>query len=157
MAVAIPILMYASAGIAAYGAIQQGKAQQAAATFNAITALQDGTMARSEALLQAQQTQRETVLRLGQARAAQGASGGTNEGSALDVIADIGRQGELERQFDIYKGEAKARGYTNTATLDFMQADRARDATLTGAGTALLGGAASARSAQVVKLNRTAG
>jgi hypothetical protein len=147
MAVAVPIIMYATAAMAAYGAIQQGKAQQAAATFNAITAMQDETMAKGEALLQAQQTHRETVLRLGKARAAQGASGGTAEGSFLDVVGDIAKQGELERQYQLWKGEAKARGYRNTAELDLAQGESAREASYIGAGSELLGGGARATEA----------
>lgn len=140
MAVALPIIMYAAAGLAAYGAIQQGKAAQAAATFNAITSMQEASMARSEALLQAQQTQRETVLRIGAIRAKQGAGGGTAEGSVLDVIADSARQGELERQYQLYKGEARAAGHENTAELDFAMGENARQASYVSAGTELLGG-----------------
>lgn len=147
MAVAVPVLMYASAAMAAYGAIQQGKATQAAATFNAITSLQDASMARSEALMQAQQTQRENVLRIGAARANQGASGGTAEGSFLDVVSDLAKQGELERQYQLWRGEAKARGYTNTATLDFAQGRAANEASYMRAGTELLGGAARGQAA----------
>jgi hypothetical protein len=147
MAVAVPILMYASAALAAYGAIQQGKADQAAATFNAITSMQDASMARSEALLQAQQTQRENVMRIGAIRANQGASGGTAEGSFLDVVGDVAKQGELERQYQIYRGEAAARGHTNTATLDFAQGRAANDASVTRAGSELLGGGARATGA----------
>jgi hypothetical protein len=133
-------MMYAAAGLAAYSAIQQGKAQQAAATFNAITSMQDATMARSEAMLQAQQTQRETVVRLGAIRANQGASGGTAEGSVLDVIGDVARQGELEKQYQTWRGEAKARGYVNTAALDFSSGENARNASYVGAGSELLAG-----------------
>ena len=148
MAVAAPFMMYAAAAMAAVGAIQQGKAQQAAATFNAITSMQDETMARSEALLQAQQTQRETVLRLGTIRANQGASGGTAEGSVLDVIGDVAKQGELERQYQIYRGEERARGYKNTAELDFSQGANAREASLVSAGSELTSGAARGMEAQ---------
>lgn len=140
MAVAVPIAMWAMAGLAAYGAIQQGKAQQAAATFNAITSMQDATMARSEALLQAQQTHRETVLRLGTIRANQGASGGTAEGSVLDVIGDVARQGELEKQYQVWRGEARARGYVNTAELDFSSGENSRNASYISAGSELLSG-----------------
>jgi len=147
MAVVIPFVMYAAAGLAAYGAIKQGQAQQAAATFTAITSLQEGQMARSEALLRAQQTQRETALRLGAIRAQQGARGGTNEGSVLDVIADTARQGELERQFQLWKGEAAAAGAKNTASLDFAQGENAVQSSYISAGSELLGGGSKAYSA----------
>jgi len=138
MAVAIPIAMYVSAGIAAYSAIQQGKAASAAAHFNAMTQKSEAAQSRSEALAQSIQQQRETVLRLGAARAAAGATGGTGEGSALDLIGDIASQGELERQWIIYQGESRARGFERTAELDIMQGRAAMDAGIArGAGAAL--------------------
>ena len=154
MAVAIPVMMYVAAGLSAVAAVQQGKAASAAATFNAISATQDAAAARSEALAQSIQTQRETVLRIGAIRAAGGASGGTGEGSVLDVVADVAAQSELERQFVLYKGEARARGYERTAQLDFMQARAAREAGNINAATAALGGGYKAYSAgQALRVN----
>ena len=147
MAVAIPVMMYVAAGLSAVAAIQQGKAVSAAATFNAISATQDAAAARSEALAQSLQTQRENVLRIGAIRAAAGASGGTGEGSVLDVVADAAAQGELERQFVLYQGEARARGYQRTAQLDFMQARAAREAGNINAASAAIGGGSRAYSA----------
>jgi hypothetical protein len=135
--------MFASAGLAAMSAIQQGKAAEAASAFNAMVQKQNAEQARSEARMQAAQTERENFLRLGAIRAAQGASGGTGEGSVLDVIADTARQGELERQHKLYQGEAAARGYTNTATLDVMRGRAEKQAGQLRAGTELLSGAAS--------------
>jgi len=148
VAVAIPYLMFASAGLAAVSAIRQGQAAQAAAAFNATVQRQNAEMARGEAQMQAAQTERENFLRLGAIRAAQGASGGTSEGSVLDVIADTARQGELERQFQLYKGEAAARGYTNTAALDEFEGRAAGRAGVLRAGTELLSGGASGLMAQ---------
>lgn len=148
MAFFAPALMYISAGVAAYSAIQQGKAAEAAAAFNEITNRQNAEMARSEARVRASQTERETMLRLGAIRAAQGASGGTGEGSVLDVIADSARQGEMERQYALYQGEASARGYKNTASLDAMQGKQAATAGYLKAGQELLGGAYAANRAQ---------
>ena len=145
MAVAIPFLMMASAAVAAYGAIQQGQAAKAAGKFNEAVNAQNAEIARTNARVQAGQVQRENALRLGAIRAAAGASGGTQEGSVLDVIADVGRQGELDRQYVIYQGEAQARGYTNTASLDRMGAKAASNASYYKAGSELLGGAASAQ------------
>ena len=144
MAVAVPILMWVSAGLAAVSAIKQGQAAEAASAFNAMVQKQNAEQARSEARMQAAQTERENFLRLGAIRAAQGASGGTGEGSVLDVIADTARQGELERQFKLFQGEAAARGFTNTATLDTFQGKAAKQASVLRAGTELLGGGQSA-------------
>lgn len=131
-------MMYASAAMSAASAIQQGKAASAAANYNAMIQKGEAAQARSEALAQSVQQQRQTVLRLGAARAAVGKSGGTGEGSALDVIGDMAAQGELERQWIMYQGESKARGYDRTATLDQMQGRAAMDAgIMRGAGAAL--------------------
>jgi len=154
MAVAIPYMMAASAGIAAIGAIQQGKAAQAAAAFNAQVQTQNAEIARADARMEAAQVERENYLRLGAIRAAQGASGGTGAGSVLDVLADTARQGELERQNVIYRGELAARGYTNTAALERAQGQQAKRAATLRAGTELLSGGSSAFFAQRA-LNRT--
>lgn len=154
MAVAIPFMMYAAAGIAAVGAVKQGQAAQAAATFNAMAAEADASQARSDALAQSMQTQRENVLRLGSMRASAGAGGGTMEGSVLDVLADTAAQGELQRQWVLYQGEARARGYRTTATLDRMQGKAAADAGLMRAGTELFSGGVGGMQAQG-RLRRT--
>ena len=154
MAVTVPVLLWVSAGLAAVSAIKQGQAANAASAFNAMVQKQNSEQARSEARMQSAQTERENFLRLGAIRAAQGASGGTGEGSVLDVIADTARQGELERQYKLYQGEAAARGYANTAALDTMQGQASQQAAQLRAGTELLGGAASEMSAQQ-KLKRT--
>ena len=142
-AAAIP---YIAAGVAAYGAIQQGQAAKAAAKFNSTIADQNATLARQEAIVAADQERRENYIRLGAIRAAQGKSGGTAEsGSVLDVIGDTVAQGELAKQRIIYAGEIKAQGYQNTSTLDTMQGRQAERAGYLRAGTELLGGYSQAR------------
>jgi hypothetical protein len=144
MAAAIPFIMMAGAAISAIGAIKQGQAAKAAADFNATVNQQNAGIARQEARDLAQQHDRETYQRLGAIRAAQGHAGGTNEGSVLDVLADTASQSELERQQIMYRGELKARGYLNTATLDTFQGETAKDASYMKAGSELLGGASRA-------------
>jgi hypothetical protein len=137
-AAAIP---YIAAGVAAYGAIQQGQAAKAAAKFNSTIADQNATLARQEAIVAADQQRRENYIRLGAIRAAQGKAGGTAEsGSVLDVIGDTVAQGELVKQRIIYAGEIKAQGYQSTSMLDTMQGKQAEKAGYLRAGTELLGG-----------------
>lgn len=154
MAVAIPFMMYAAAAVAAVSAIKQGQAAQAAATFNAISSKQSAAQARADALAQSIQIQRDNVLRLGNIRAGAGAGGGTGEGSVLDVVADVAAQGELQRQWSIYQGESRARGFVNTANLDVMQGRNAAEAGYMSAGTALLGAGQGVQAQQ--RLQRTA-
>lgn len=156
-AAAIPWIQGAAAVIGAVSAIQQGRAQQAAANYNAQISMQNAEISRADAEMQAAQVQRENVLRLGAIRAAQGASGGAaGEGSVLDVLGDVAAQGELERQFVLYQGEQRARGFTNTAQLDRYSGQQARSAGYLRAGTELLSGGARAYSSYT-RLSRTGG
>ncbi len=155
MAVAIPFLMIAGAAMSAIGAIQQGKAAKAAADFNVKVGEQNAAISRQNAADQARQQERETYMRLGAVRAAQGASGGAaGEGSVLDVIGDVAAQGELEKQQIIYRGELAARGYQNTATLDAFSGETAQKSSYWKAGAELLSGASKAYSSYG-SLNRT--
>jgi hypothetical protein len=138
-------MMVVAAAVSAYSAYSQGQAAKKAGEFNAKVAQQNAEISRAQAAAQAQQTQRETFLRLGAIRAAQGASGGTMEGSALDVLGDVATQGELQRQQDIYRGEMQARGYNNTASLDLMRAKSAgQQGTLSAVGSLAQGAAGAA-------------
>jgi hypothetical protein len=154
MAAAIPYIMAASAAVAAVGAIQQGKAAKAAADYNANISIQNAQIARADAAAMAKQQDRENYMRLGAIRAAQGKSGGEiGEGSVLDVLGDVAAQGEMEKQNIIYQGEQRARGFTNTATLDTFSGRQAQKSGYLKAGSELLGGAANAGSAYY-RLNR---
>lgn len=148
MAAAVPFIMIAAAAVSAYGAVQQGKAAKAAATFNAQVSDQNAQVSREEAQAQARQQDRETYQRLGAVRAAQGKNGGVaNEGSVLDVIGDVAAQGELQKQNIQYEGELKARGFTNTSTLDRASGATAQRNSYSAAGSELLNGASNAYSA----------
>lgn len=148
MAAAIPFMMAASAVIGAIGAIQQGNAAKAAANYNATISTQNASIARSDAAAQATQIERENYLRLGTIRAAQGKAGGAaGAGSILDVLGDVAAQGELDKQFALYEGEQRARGFTNTAALDTFSGKQAQTAGYMKAGTELLSGGAKSYSA----------
>ena len=157
MAAAIPWIQGAAAVVGALSAIQQGRAAQAAANYNATINEQNAQISRADAAIEATQVQRENALRLGAIRANQGASGGAaGEGSVLDVLGDVAAQGELERQFVLYQGEQRARGFTNTAQLDRYSGRQARSASYMRAGTELLSGGAAAYNSYT-RLSRTGG
>lgn len=144
-AAAVVPLLIASTAVAAFSAIQQGNAAKQAADYNATISMQNAGIARSDAQAQATQIERENLLRLGSIRAAQGKAGGAaGAGSILDVLGDVAAQGELDKQFALYEGEQRARGYTNTANLDTFSGKQARTAGYMKAGTELLSGAAKA-------------
>lgn len=134
----VPIIMAASAAISAIGAIRQGQAADAAARFNATVAEQNAGIARQQAAANAEQIQRQNLLRMGSLAAAQGKSGGNMSGSVVDVLGDVAAQGELERQNAIYGGELQARGFQNTATLDRSQGENAVTSSYFKAGGELL-------------------
>lgn len=143
MAAAIPYVIAAGAAVSAVSAIQQGNAAKAAADFNATISMQNAAIARSDAAAQATQIERENALRLGAIRTAQGKSGGAaDSGSVLDVLGDQAAQGELEKQYAIYQGEQRARGFVNTANLDTASGKAAQKAGYMKAGAELLGGTA---------------
>ena len=145
LAAAIPYIMMASAAVSAYGAYRQGQASKAAANFNATIAAQNADISRADAAARAQQQDRENYMRLGSIRAAQGHAGGdAGSGSVLDVLGDVAAQGELEKQYIIYQGEQRARGYGNTATLDTFSGKQAQTAGYLKAGTELMSGGANA-------------
>lgn len=155
MAVAVPYVMMAAAAVSAYSAVRQGQAAKAASDFNTAIDKQNATLARQDAAMQAQQQDRENFLRLGSIRAAQGKAGGAaGEGSVLDVIGDVAAQGELQRQYDVYQGGMKARGYNNTASLDQSQGKNALTSSYYKAGSELLSGASGAYTSYD-KLKRT--
>lgn len=140
MAAAVPFMMVAGAAMSAMSALQQGKAAKAAAEYNASLAAQNAEAARDQTILQVRQADRESYLRLGAVRAAQGASGGKEAGSVLDVIADTASQNEVQRQDIVYRGALAQRGYTNTAALDRFSGDTAQTGSYLTAGSELLQG-----------------
>jgi hypothetical protein len=142
----VPVVAVVGAAVSAYGAIKQGQAASAAAEYNAKVSQESAKIALSEADLQAQQIDRTTRQRLGALRANAGASGGTGAGSALDVIGDVAEQSSLEKQYALYQGELKARGFTNTANVELAQGADARSASIYAASSRLLEGGTNAAS-----------
>ena len=155
MAQAVPFITAASAIFSAVGALQQGRAASQAAAYNAQINEQNAAIAQQQAAAQAQQQSRENYLRLGAIRAAQGTAGGTGDaGSVLDVLADAGAQGELERQNILYQGDLQARAYRNTAALDVYAGSRQQTASYLKAGSELLTGGVNTYNAYT-RLKRT--
>jgi hypothetical protein len=141
----IPYLTAASAGVSAFSAIRQGKAAEAAGEYNADIQRQNAAFAREEADELVRIADRETYLRLGAIRAAQGANGGVaGEGSVFDVLADTAAESERERQYIVRSGEMKAQGFESTAGLELMEGRSARSASYMRAGSELLSGTANA-------------
>lgn len=130
MAFIVPALPYIVAGAAVLStglAIDQGN--QAKKEAEARAALE-----RSNAEFAAKQSERMKYLRLGQVRAAHGGAGGVfEEGSVLDVLADVAAQSDLERQQILAGGAARSSIYQ-------QQGSSAQTAGYLTAGSELLGG-----------------
>jgi len=152
MAVAIPYLIVAAAGVSAVAAVQQGQAAKAASNYNATIQNQNAVLARQEAAQLAEQQDRENYLRLGAINAAQAKGGGAaGQGSVLDVIGDAAAQGELQKQTILRSGELKARDASNTAGLDQARAHFAETNSYLQASGDLLGGGAGYYSNSLLK------
>lgn len=132
--------------VSAVGAIQQGRAAEKAANYNAAIADRNATIARQQAAADADTSRSVNSRRLGAMRAKYGASGVQAEGSVLDVMADSAAQAELEALNIEYKGDLAAQGYGETASLNRMQGKNARTSGYLNAGATVLLGSAKASS-----------
>jgi hypothetical protein len=160
----------AGTGLAAVGAIQQGNAARAAATYNAavaennaIVARQNAKLALSESNAEEQGVRRRTAQQLGTAGAAIGASGITQEGSALDVLEETVALGELDALTVRWQGDLKARnfeqqarGYQSSAELERMSGRAAKTNSIFSAAGTLLSGLSSTSSNYFKSTNGTA-
>lgn len=144
MAAAIPFMMIAGAVMSAMSSMSQASAAKDAADRNAVIQTQNAGIATQNAADQNVQNQRDNYMRLGAIRANAGKNGGTGDsGNVLDILGDVGAQGELEKQYTTYQGQLQARGYTNTSSLDTAQGQNAQTSGYLKAGTELFKGASS--------------
>ena len=149
MAVALPIMMVAGAAISAYGAMQQGKAQAEAATYNARISDQQAQMSLDQAGVEAATQRRRAEQQQGSLIAAYGAANVTMEGSPTDVLRMSQENASLDEQNILYRGRVKATGYGNEAILNRRGANMATEAGYFGAASSLLTGFGRAGSSYV--------
>ena len=155
---AIPIiLLAASTAIAAYGAVQSGKATEASykaqaqsdkynADVNALNAQQ----ATQEANAREELARRRARTVMGEQRASIGENLGSYTGTALGVIEQSGTQAELDALNERYGGSMESRGLLAQSELNKYQAKgalmngaSARRAGYTSAASTLLSSASS--------------
>lgn len=146
MAAAGPILQMVGAGVAARNAASQGRAAKAAHDFNAFIEKQNAEIVREQTKAQVAQADREAYLRAGAIRAAAGKSGGKQAGSVLDILADNAAQSEIERQDIMYRGQLAERGHLNSAYIEQVTGQQAKQQAYMQASTELLSGAGKASS-----------
>lgn len=149
----------ASAGVAAYGAIQQGQAAAAAGEYNAQVATQNAAIARENALIAEQSGEAQASMALQKTRAtiasttAQQAASGVDvrSGSYTDVRSSEREIGEIDAMNlrsnaarEAFGYRVKATSEENEAILSKFEGDNAKTAGYISAGATLLGGAGSA-------------
>jgi hypothetical protein len=130
-----------SSAFSAYGQIQQGQAQAAAARFNANQADQQAASTMTAARINEQQTYREGDQLEGKARAAMGANGvELNSGSALAVQQGIGqRTGQNVAAQDYNARLAQWGGLQQANMLNAQASNDTQAATIGAVGTMLSG------------------
>lgn len=145
MAVAVPYLILAAATVSAVGAVRQGQAAKAAADYNATIANQNAQAAAAQGEAASEQQARESERKMGSAMAAYGASGvQMGSGSPMDVLADVARSSELDRQTTVYNYKMRGLGFQDQAGLDIAQGENASSAGYLTAMGALFQGAGTA-------------
>lgn len=154
-AAALP-LMIASTAMQAIGSIQQGKAAQAEAEYNAKLSEHNAKVMQIQAQVEGQQTARREEAQRRQAREVMGrqaaglAQAGVGfSGSALDITEESAQAAELDALNIRYGGQLKAQGLLADAEMQRAQAAgqrfagaNAKRAGYIGAGSAILSGGA---------------
>ncbi|SOD41313.1 virion core protein, T7 gp14 family [Nitrosovibrio sp. Nv4] len=134
----------AGAGMSAMGAMSQAKAQKDVALYNAQIAQRNATISRQQASRDAAAHNRNARRQIGAMRAAYGASGIAMEGSPLDVLASSAAEAKLDEMNIKYKGELKAIGFQDEATLERFSGENAMKQGRMEAASAIIGGIGSA-------------
>jgi len=132
----------AGTGVAVSSNIQQGKAADETAKFNAKIAENDALAAQQQAAAEAEQIRRKNRLLSGAQRAGYGKAGVDLSGTE-DVLTDSGTQGELEALSALYAGNRAATYDQSRASASRFQGDNAKAAGNLNAAGSLLGGLSS--------------
>lgn len=126
MAEAIAIATVAGAAVSAYGAYAQGEAANQAAQYNADLQARNATIAHQQGAAQAALVRRRAAQAQGAAEAAYGASGVSQEGSPLEVLASSAAQAKLDEETVLYQSNLQAMGFQANEQLDRTAGDTAR-------------------------------
>lgn len=138
---AAPLLITATA-LQVYGQLQQGKAAQQAAEFNAQTAERNATNALGISASNQEASGRRSRQIIGNQAAAAAQSGIGMGGSNKDLLEQSQTAAELEALNIAYGGASEATAYRNEAALQRWQGKVARRASYLNAATSIFGNAA---------------
>ena len=137
----------ASASLSAYSQIQQGKSAAEFANYNAKQMNADANAERGAAQVEAERI-RQAGKRAKSSAIAQLAGSGVdvNEGTALVIDKEIGKNAEQDAYTTILGGNDRALRLNAQASVTKAQGQQAKSAGYLGAGTTLLGAAGSVAS-----------
>jgi hypothetical protein len=135
-----------AAAASAYASYSAAETQAQAANYNKKVARNQAQASRDAAAIARANRQEELQRILAGQRARIGASGITEEGSPLLVEMKSAEQAQMDLARITYAGATRAQSYTSEGVLQGFYSTKAEQAGYVGAGTALLGGAASATS-----------
>ncbi|MCB9942991.1 MAG: hypothetical protein H6851_05145 [Geminicoccaceae bacterium] len=138
--IAATALMAAGAGIQAWGALQEGNAAKDAADWQATVQRQNAALRRRQASADEEKHRSEMRQRIGMQRAAEAESGFALAGSALDLLEQTVRHGELDALNIRYAGQLDSRALELGADNAELDGINARRAGRTRAVAALIGG-----------------
>lgn len=138
---ATQILTAASTVASLVGSVASTVASTRAADAAATIAKRQGQQAKEQGALAASEATRRSRQAAAQARAGALESGLGLEGSPLDVVNQIQRQGEMDALTAVYEGKVAASGRKADANLSRSRARSEIGAGIIGAGTRAMGGA----------------
>jgi len=143
---AAPYVALASAGLGAAGMISESKSADAVADANArqLEAKRKADLAQGTA--NAEHRRKQADLLLSRQRAVAAASGAGTGGSAADIMAETGAQGEFDSALDIWLGRERASGDQYAADMARAEARARRRALPFNVGATVLSGVSKASS-----------
>lgn len=129
MAAALPYLAAAGSVLSAVGSIQQGKAMERAAKFEADQLDQNAKQARAASQRDAMEQRRRAEFAQSRALAVAAASGaGALDPTVVDLIGDLGAEGDLNARTALYAGEERGKGMEAQASARRYEGSQARRA-----------------------------
>jgi hypothetical protein len=136
---AADVLALTGSAVSAASTIAAANSSAAALKFNQAQQQQEATTTEQSAAINAQQVEYQNAQRYGAAAAALGASGvDPSQGTPLDVMSDLTRQGELSRQLTLRNGTLTAQQLRAQAALTGAQSQQVQGAGAIAAGTTLV-------------------
>jgi hypothetical protein len=137
------MLSLGASALSGYGAIQSGKAENAASQYNATVNDMQARQSGEQAALKASEIARRSRQTQASGRASALANGFEQSGSVVDVLNQAARGDELDALTAIYDGSVQSTGLRNEAALNRSRGKSAKTAGYMSAASSLLSGASS--------------